>query len=597
MPLRLVIIIPFTLLFTLATAIISGILLYNNHAASREAAQQSMVQYTDSMADYVSGLVAPLHQIVRVNRDALSNGSLDIHRPASLAAPLLRQMRLYKHLTFISVASTDGRYIASARDPDSQQPPHLAVNFISSNAELGAHRPTEQDLIGQRITQLPPYDPRQRPFYISAIHAHPDISWGNISRYIGFPVFGLGVSATITNEEGEILGVSATGMALTQISDFLASLVAEDRGYAFIAESDGTLVATSAPDMPLTSAEDDTHRLKLSAHPSPLLQTIGKLTQQQQISESIDISGELYLLNLQKLELGFGNSWWLGVVIPEQTFTSAVIQSTYRAVTLIVLMLVLITLVGFYLAHSIASPISKIASLAQSGSLSGLQSLPQKNTLIREVTYLSDTVRSLASELQKAITELESRVKKRTAALRKANLKLKKQSRQDGLTGIANRRTFDETIDQEWKRAVRHRHPLSMIIADIDYFKSFNDHYGHQKGDDALKAVAKALDQQPQRPGETVCRYGGEEFAVILPQTDEQGATEMAEKMRQAIIDLNLERDDIDEHDRVTLSLGIATIIPDNNDKVSTLFKQADRRLYQAKEAGRNRTKTGKKDS
>jgi len=163
----------------------------------------------------------------------------------------------------------------------------------------------------------------------------------------------------------------------------------------------------------------------------------------------------------------------------------------------------------------------------------------------------------------------------------------------DGLTGLANRRAFDETLDQEWRRARRNRTPLSLALIDIDFFKRYNDHYGHQAGDDCLKTVATTLAHAAERPGEMVARYGGEEFAVVLPVCDCKTAGALAEKMRNRITELALPHIG-STLGHVTISCGVATLLADTDashafpDEAS-LISAADQALYAAKEAGRNR--------
>ncbi len=173
-------------------------------------------------------------------------------------------------------------------------------------------------------------------------------------------------------------------------------------------------------------------------------------------------------------------------------------------------------------------------------------------------------------------------------ALRLANTQLAQLSKTDSLTGIANRRYFDECLTLEYKRLARHQLPLSLVLLDIDYFKDFNDYYGHLAGDECLIRVATTIAACLQRPFDLAARYGGEEFACILPETDENGAWQLAENMRIAIEQLAIphQRSAITSH--VTASLGIATIYCEARDRSIELLAQADQALYAAKRAGRN---------
>jgi len=158
----------------------------------------------------------------------------------------------------------------------------------------------------------------------------------------------------------------------------------------------------------------------------------------------------------------------------------------------------------------------------------------------------------------------------------------------DGMTGIANRRRFDDTLDQQWRTCERDQKPLSLIILDVDFFKPYNDHYGHLMGDQCLKTIARTLEKNIRRPTDLVARYGGEEFACILPTTDSVGALNRALELLKAVRDLKIEHASSDVAPEITISAGVATLIPDRSNSLVDLLGLADKALYLAKEGGRN---------
>jgi diguanylate cyclase (GGDEF)-like protein len=165
---------------------------------------------------------------------------------------------------------------------------------------------------------------------------------------------------------------------------------------------------------------------------------------------------------------------------------------------------------------------------------------------------------------------------------------LKALSVVDALTGIANRRHFDERLGRVWRRSQRERMAVSLILSDIDWFKSYNDCYGHLAGDECLRRVARALQEMAQRPFDLVARYGGEEFAVVLPDTTREGAHLVAEAMRTAVDSLGI-RNARAPSGRVTISSGVASLVPELGAEPASLIAAADAGLYEAKRAGRNR--------
>ncbi|MCX7921646.1 MAG: diguanylate cyclase [Clostridia bacterium] len=182
-------------------------------------------------------------------------------------------------------------------------------------------------------------------------------------------------------------------------------------------------------------------------------------------------------------------------------------------------------------------------------------------------------------------------IKEENKQLEEKNKILQDLSSNDGLTGIANRRYFNEFISQEWARLSHTSIPLSIIMIDIDYFKTYNDTYGHQAGDECLKKVASTLANALKHTGNLAARYGGEEFAVVLPDTSRNEAVFVAEKLRADIEEVRIPHVKSDISDHVTISLGVATVIPQYDSSPDELIKSADQALYNAKNSGRNQVK------
>jgi two-component system chemotaxis family response regulator WspR len=172
--------------------------------------------------------------------------------------------------------------------------------------------------------------------------------------------------------------------------------------------------------------------------------------------------------------------------------------------------------------------------------------------------------------------------------LAEANLLLHKLNGLDPLTGVANRRRFDEVIASEWQRGLRQRRPLSVLMCDIDHFKQYNDNFGHVSGDFCIKRTAEILMEQLRRPGDLVVRYGGEEFVILLPETDLLGALRIANTCRKQIENLIVPHGVFASEGRVTLSIGVCAVVPSSQLSIISLMEAADAALYEAKRNGRN---------
>ena len=196
-------------------------------------------------------------------------------------------------------------------------------------------------------------------------------------------------------------------------------------------------------------------------------------------------------------------------------------------------------------------------------------------------------LKGYAAEVERANREL-NQIRQQ---LTHSNTKLERLSTLDTLTGLANRRRFDEVLKQEWRRSAREGTPLSLVFCDIDFFKDFNDGYGHLAGDECLVKVAQAVSSISKRPGDLAARYGGEEFVLVLSGTGEDGACRLAEKLRAKIESLSIPHAYSRLAPHLTISLGVASAVPRRGSAAEDLLNLADRALYAAKQEGRNRVK------
>ncbi len=232
-------------------------------------------------------------------------------------------------------------------------------------------------------------------------------------------------------------------------------------------------------------------------------------------------------------------------------------------------------------------PLIKSAAFT-AGANDYLVKLPDNIELIARIRHHS---RSYMTLLQRDEAYRALRVSQQQ--LLDTNLVLQRLMNSDGLTGLSNRRHFDEYLELEWRRAIREQSQLSMLMIDVDYFKPYNDNFGHLEGDEALRQVAKAIRNSCSRPSDLPARYGGEEFAMVLPNTSPGGARLLAEKLRQSVAGMNIPHIAPVPGSSLTVSIGVATMTPQVGMQSRQLILDADKGLYQAKNNGRNQVAAG----
>jgi diguanylate cyclase (GGDEF)-like protein/PAS domain S-box-containing protein len=242
----------------------------------------------------------------------------------------------------------------------------------------------------------------------------------------------------------------------------------------------------------------------------------------------------------------------------------------------------------------------RVVNFCVSQSLAGVDHEADYRGLTRDGEYV--WIRDVVHVMRKPDGEVDALVgfmfdiseRKRTEQeLVRLKQELEELSFKDGLTGVGNRRLFDSIIEMEWAKARRDRQPLSLIMLDIDYFKQYNDRYGHIKGDECLKQVARALGAAGTRARDFFARFGGEEFALVLPETDDKAAQVVAERCRSLIFKQQIPHEGSKAGQILTISLGVGTIVPGQDDEPIAFIEKVDRLLYRAKQGGRNRVECG----
>lgn len=284
-------------------------------------------------------------------------------------------------------------------------------------------------------------------------------------------------------------------------------------------------------------------------------------------------------------------SWWVVSATPSDKLNADTRSVRDKIIAIGLLCFAASLLLSALIARSISEPLQRlVAAMKEAGSGDTTVRVEQDGG--DEIAVLSRKFNEMAGKLQQNKEELEEQVALRTHELERANRKLEALSATDGLTGVANRRRFDEVLANELRRSVRSGHALALLMLDVDYFKKYNDRYGHLAGDECLRIVARVLQKSSRRASDLVARYGGEEFSVIIAESDTAHAVQQAENICQAIFELKLPHAD-SPFGYITASIGVASLLPDEQTSAEQLLRIADQALYHAKYQGRNRVVLG----
>ena len=535
---------------------------------------------------------------LKINRIFADSKRLNIDNPKDLQDTFWQQAQITPHINTLYFGSETGDFI----EIEMNETPKVAIRNSSTSPYWELYLLGDQ---GEKTTFLgkKKYDPRQRPWYRAAI-AKNNLVWSPIYLFADPPVLGITRAIPLKDQKTQKRkGVMAIDLTLSEISDFLATLKISDSGRVFIVEKSGKMVATSTNKSLVKKNAWGNERLHYSDSSDPLIKATAEFLQLkfnhfQQINSPQQVifkfDNSRHFVQATSLDSYSDLDWLIVTVIPESDFIEYIRNHTYTTLLLSILALILAIFLGAIANQWIIKSVAYISNVAKAIS-SGQISTIEQQSKIKELAILTESFNVMALKLQSSaqnIENLESRweekVEERTKNLEQVNQELSRLANIDSLTQIYNRYYFDLTLRKLWVEALRERAQISLILCDVDNFKLYNDTYGHLMGDKCLQQVAQALDDAINRDQDVATRYGGEEFALILPRTNSEGAIQVATRIMNAISNLNIFHGTSNVKNYVTISCGIACLSPSPGFSSINLIENADNALYQAKQRGKN---------
>jgi diguanylate cyclase (GGDEF)-like protein len=619
---------PFILQVFTLTSLVGYLSYRDGQQAIADLTNQLMADVSQRVEQKLTSYLASPQLANQMTSNAVVRGDVtfDFDRPdARRDQHLWQTMQLFPNLTWISWGSEDGSTLGIWR-PKSDQPLQISTSNRSTQY-YGNYYATQNGTRGQLLkVETPAYDPRPRPWYREAIAAKKQ-TWTKI--YEGFTPGTIFIAASqpLYDRSGKLVGVSGTDLAMEGIQSFLRQNRASPTGEIVLIERSGLLVASSSSQERIfQKVGDQSQRLHVLESKTPLVQETAtsilaqvgdfKTIRQRQTFE-LTLNHQKRFVQTLPYVRSDGLDWLIVIIVPEADVMSQIHDGTRQTVLLCLGAVGAVILLNAVLSRRITQPIKSLNQASQNITQGNFQN-QVADSQIREISNLATSFNQMSQEIQQSRQQLEEysrsleqKVHERTqalqdevqrranaeTALQSANVELTRLAYLDGLTQIANRRLFDERLQQEWLRLKRDQRPLSIILCDVDYFKQYNDTYGHQLGDECLQKVAQAIASVPRRSTDLVARYGGEEFVILLANTNLAGALNIAQRAQVQVKLLQLPHRQSKVSQYVTASFGVASVIPDESMTPQQVVMLADQALYQAKIEGRDRVVVKEEES
>ena len=598
LPLQTVLTIPFVIQVVGIVGIVGLLSFRNSQLTVKTLASQLRAELTARILQQIEATVERPYVINQINATSFLRGNIDLLADDG-EHQFWQQAQVFPSTNLIYCATeAEGAFLGVGR---SQGGIGNGLQTYAANPQTGRYMHYyEIDAMGQRSFLKGKsnriYDPRQRPWY-EITKAAGGSTWSPV--YLDFDTYLPTITANTPvydSGSGDLLGICATDIILSEeLNSFLQDLKISKSGIAFILEPSGALIASSTPESITTGEGENIERLPASESSHALIQATSLYLQKKYDTlEAVDsaqldtrLNDRRHYIETVRFYDDYGLDWIVVLVVPEADFMAQIYRNTRTTIILCVVAFVVTILIGLFITHWLSSPLRRLSAVAQE---IGKQEWNTPIELNRHdvIGDLSRSFATMTQQLQVAFKDLESRIDERTFDLVKANQELQLISHVDSLTQIANRRYFDGYFEQEWQRLTRESKPLSLILCDVDYFKRYNDYYGHQAGDRCLQRIAHLLAKIVHRPADLVARYGGEEFVLLLSETDTAGAIAVAQNILNLLREMQLPHI-ATEQQQISVSLGIGTVIPGPYITPDALLKGTDLALYEAKANGRDR--------
>lgn len=627
LPLRNLLVVPVVLQMATTAGLITLLSYQSDQRTANLMATATQVRTMRQVSDYLHAYLRVPQQVIATMEEAVASGALDPTDRASTTRFLWRLHRTFPEAPYLNYGLASGDFIGVGQADNVNPQPYLEVAEAASIARLGMYRIDSAGSPGPLHRVKSFADFRGDGWYNEPVTADRAV-WTSIYNWVDAPeVMAMGAGIPI-RRQGRLIGVAGVDVFLANISSYLRSLSLAEGAEVYVVEPNGLLVADSTERLPFTIVSGrgvrhkavDSSSAAIRDSARALVQRFGALDAID-APHQLDISrGGRELVRVEPFRDPYGLDWRIVTALPDTAFQGPLRRD---ALTNLLISLGAVGLsAGFGLLvvnrvnRSLARLVDGAGALAQ-----GDLNREVEPGSIAETASLAASFNAMAARLRESFRSLRARnaavsheVAERTRELRDTNRRLEEEiglrrraeqelrssnaelevlANTDRLTGVANRTQLDRQLAFEWQRHRQDPRPLSLLMLDVDHFKAYNDCYGHLAGDRCLIRLAQVVGEMVNRDTDLLARFGGEEFVLLLTNTDCPEAITRAEALQEALLHQAIPHPKAVEGGRVTVSIGIATLVPDAFNGPEDLIASADAALYRAKQGGRNRWEVG----
>ncbi|OJV66664.1 MAG: hypothetical protein BGO41_04380 [Clostridiales bacterium 38-18] len=543
--------------------------------------EQSMLQVDDLLMHHLSEAI----QLNSVNVDNYNTAILNIESYQNRERYFSNLIAKFPEVTMTYVGFPDKSFYGARRSQDGSI--QVVRNNLQTSGASEYYNIDENHDASDFVEKFDAYDPTLRPWYVKASETQSPV-FSDVYNHFVFKQPTITASYPIV-ESGEVVAVFGVDYLLTWLGETLSTIPIRENGLIFIVDESNQLVATSKSSDDIFKVVNGTSELIKASESSNRLIKNAVMLEQAGDNQSFKVDGEKYSVNHMSFNL-LNLNWKIYVLLSYDDFVNQMNLAIKQTITIILASLILFIVISWLVTRWVTKPIYHLNDAAKKLA-EGRFDFVSDEVRRDELGQLSLSFNEMALKLTSLVTTLEQQVDERTKDLQEMNESLSRLSFSDGLTGLPNRRKFDEFYGSVFGKNSSHKREMAIIMMDLDNFKAFNDTYGHLVGDDCLRMVSIIFSRIIFKNKDLVARFGGEEFSAILQGYSKTEVYELCELIRNEVASTPLQ---ISESETVyiTVSVGYVHFTPDLSNPKEEYIKCADQALYKAKSLGKNRTES-----